>query len=190
MADEAYHEFVPEGAAFVSVLAHDPDKQHTILCNSMSKNYGISGWRVGYLITNRQLISQIVKLQQHLVTCAPTLLCYYLAKHFDYILEYTRPQIQRVVALRNRMALLLADRNVECLPGDSTFYLFASLGASRMQSKDFADTLLAEHGVGVVPGIGYGASCDRFVRLSVGTESEERLIHGITTVASLIEKTQ
>ncbi|WP_329341315.1 pyridoxal phosphate-dependent aminotransferase [Streptomyces sp. NBC_01352] len=190
IADEAYHEFVPEGVEFVSALVLDPDKRHTIVCNSMSKNYGISGWRIGYVLAHRQLTDQLIKLQQHLVTCAPTILSYYLAEHFENILEHTRPQIQRVVSLRNRMARMLAERGVECLPGDATFYLFTSLGASRLDSEEFARELLDRHRVAVVPGVGYGASCGGFVRVSVGTESEERLVRGVSAVASLIEETR
>lgn len=189
IADEAYHEFMPEGATFVSALEHDPEKRHTVVCNSMSKNYGISGWRIGYLIAHAELTEQILKLQQHMVTCAPTILSYYLAEHFETILEQTRPQIQRVVSTRNDMARLLAGRGVSCLPGDSTFYLFASLGASRLGSPEFAERLLDERGVAVVPGTGYGASCERFVRISVGTEPRDRLVTGVSAVASLIEET-
>lgn len=190
IADEAYHEFVAPGSTFVSALEHDPEKRHTIVCNSMSKNFGISGWRIGYLITNAALTDQIIKLQQHIVTCAPTILCHYLAENFETIIERTRPQIQRVVRTRNRMAALLAEQGVECLAGDSTFYLFASLGASRLNSEEFAERLLRQHRVGVVPGIGYGASCDRFVRISVGTETDERLTRGMTTMASLVHETR
>lgn len=190
IADEAYHEFVPAGERFVSALEHDPDKRHTIVCNSMSKNYGISGWRIGYLVAGASLLSQIIKIQQHLVTCAPTILSYYLAEHFESVLERTRPQIRRVVETRNRMGRLLADRGVDCLEGDATFYLFASLGGSKLNSDDFAHELLVRHGVGVVPGSGYGASCDRFVRIAVGAESEERLIRGVSAVATLIEETR
>ncbi|MCX5243615.1 pyridoxal phosphate-dependent aminotransferase [Streptomyces prunicolor] len=190
IADEAYHEFVANGSTFVSALEHDPGKRHTIVCNSMSKNYGISGWRIGYMIANAQLTDQIIKLQQHMVTCAPTILCYYLAENFETIIERTRPQIQRVVGARNRMAALLAEQGVECLDGDSTFYLFASLGESRLNSEYFAERLLHQHGVGVVPGIGYGPSCDRFVRISVGTESDERLVQGISALASLVHETR
>ncbi|MGC0375084.1 pyridoxal phosphate-dependent aminotransferase [Streptomyces sp. SAI-229] len=190
IADEAYHEFVPEGVSFTSALAHDPLKLHTIVCNSMSKNYGISGWRIGYLIANEYLMDQIIKLQQHLVTCAPTILSYHLAHNFESILARTRPQIQEVVRRRNRTARLLEERGVACLPGDSSFYLFASLGESRLNSEDFAERLLLRHHVAVVPGIGYGTSCDRFVRISVGAEPEERVIRGVSAVASLIEETQ
>lgn len=190
IADEAYHEFLPAGATFVSALEHDPAKRHTIVCNSMSKNYGVSGWRIGYLIAHPSLTDQIIKLQHHMVTCALTILSYYLAEHFDEILERTRPQIRRVVETRNDMARMLAGRGVQCLPGDATFYLFASLGDSRLNSREFTDQLLTRHGVAVVPGEGYGPSYDRFVRISVGTEPLERLVRGVSAVASLIEETR
>ncbi|MCX5400299.1 pyridoxal phosphate-dependent aminotransferase [Streptomyces sp. NBC_00102] len=190
ISDEAYHEFVPEGEVFVSALEHDPEKRHTIVCNSMSKNYGISGWRIGYLIADQHFTRQVIKLQQHMVTCAPTILSYYLAENFEAILDHTRPQIRRVVATRNRMAGLLADRGVQCLPGDATFYLFASLGESRLDSTEFAERLLTRYGVAVVPGAGYGASCDRFVRVAVGAETEDRLVRGMHALADLVEATR
>ncbi|MFD4508057.1 pyridoxal phosphate-dependent aminotransferase [Streptomyces sp. NPDC058457] len=190
ISDEAYHEFVPESEVFVSALKHDPEKRHTIVCNSMSKNYGISGWRIGYLIADQHFTCQVIKLQQHMVTCAPTILSYYLAENFEAILDHTRPQIRRVVSTRNRMADLLADRGVQCLPGDATFYLFASLGESLLDSTEFAEQLLTRHGVAVVPGVGYGASCDRFVRVAVGAESEDRLVRGMHAIADLIEATR
>ena len=105
------------------------------------------------------------------------------------MLEVTRPQIQTVVGLRNQMASELAGRGVECLPGTATFYLFASLGRSRLNSDQFATTLLRDKAVSVVPGLGYGASCDRFARISVGTEPVERLRRGIHAFADLVEET-
>ena len=87
------------------------------------------------------------------------------------------------------MAELLDHYGLEHLPGEGTFYLFVSIGASRLGSAEFCDRLLEEHGVSVVPGIGYGESCDRFIRLSVGTESMERTREGILRVNRLIEET-
>nr|QRW40809.1 hypothetical protein [bacterium] len=189
LADEAYNEFVPDPDTFVSCLAFDPEKKHTIVCNSMSKNYGISGWRIGYLIAGAGLVDQILKIQQHVLTCPPTILSYYLAEHFETILEHTRPQISRVVSLRNRLAADLRNSGVSAMAGDSTFYLFVSLGRSKLDSEAFAEELLARDRVSVVPGIGYGASCDRFVRVSVGTENEERLSRGIAALTRLMDIT-
>lgn len=188
LVDEAYNEFVSPSEKFVSCGVLDPDKEHTIICNSMSKNYGISGWRIGYVIASRGLSDQILKLNQHIVTCAPTILCYYLGENFDRLLDITRPQIEAVVELRNRIAKKLLSLGVECMPGSATFYLFASLGNCRLGSTEFADRLLYDSAVSVVPGIGYGASCDRFIRISIGTEPIERLLRGVTAISALIRR--
>ena len=189
IADEAYHEFVPPGIPFRACGSFDPELRHTVTINSMSKNYGVSGWRVGYVIAHRALVDQVLKINQHLVTCAPTILSWYLAEHFDDILAITRPQIQRVVELRREVAGQLADIGIATLPGSATFYLFAALGRSTVDSMEFATRLLRESAVSVVAGIAYGASCDRFIRVSVGTESPYRVARGIAAIRDLIDAT-
>ncbi|GAB3157518.1 pyridoxal phosphate-dependent aminotransferase [Micromonospora sonneratiae] len=190
VGDEAYNEFVTPETKFVTCGAADPEKLHTITVNSMSKNYGISGWRIGYLIAHRNLVDQILKVNQHLVTCAPTILACYLAERFDELIEHTRPQIQQTVAMRNEVAGWLAEEGIATLPGSATFYLFASLGSSTLGSDEFATRLLRESGVCVVPGIAYGDSCDRHIRISVGTESPERIRRGIAAIRRLIDATK
>jgi aspartate aminotransferase/aminotransferase len=189
LVDEAYNEFVEEGAGFVPAGELDPDKEHTVTVNSMSKNYGVSGWRIGYLFGGQRVVDQVLKINQHLVTCAPTILSAYLAEHFEQLLDITRPQIQRTVRLRNRVGERLAAGGVRTLPGSATFYLFASLGDSTLTSTEFATELLRDNGISVVPGIGYGESCDRFIRIAVGSESEERILHGIAAIQQLIAVT-
>jgi aminotransferase len=187
IVDEAYNEFIPAGAEFLSAGAFDQAKHHTVIVNSMSKNYGISGWRIGYVIAHRQVTDQILKINQHLVTCAPTLLQCYLAEQFDSLIEITRPQIQHTVTLRNKVSEWLSGSGIATLPGSASFYLFAALGRSALGSVAFATALLRERGISVVPGIGYGASCDRYIRISVGTEPEHRVARGIAEIALLIE---
>lgn len=189
IADEAYNEFVPPGVEFRACGSFDPELRHTVTVNSMSKNYGVSGWRVGYLIAHRTLVDQVLKINQHLITCAPTILSWYLAEHFDDILEITRPQIRRVVTLRHEIAELLTQAGIATLPGSASFYLFASLGESTLDSVAFTSRLLRESGVSVVAGIAYGASCDRHIRISVGTEPPARVVQGITAIRNLIDAT-
>jgi aminotransferase len=189
VSDEAYSDFVLRSDAFMSAGALDPEKRHTIICNSMSKNYGMSGWRMGYVITARELTDQILKVNQHLVTCPATILQWYYVRHFDEILSLTLPQIRQVVERRQELAEYLAAKGVACLPGEGTFYLFVSISPSVLGSEAFCTRLLTECGVSAVPGIGYGASCDRFVRVSVGTETFARTKVGLDRLAELIATT-
>ncbi|HSU17584.1 pyridoxal phosphate-dependent aminotransferase [Longimicrobium sp.] len=188
LSDEAYSEFLLDDA-FISCGALDPEKRHTLVCNSISKNHGMSGWRIGYVIASPALIAEVLKINQHLITCPPTILEHYLVRHFDAILEVTRPQIAEVVRKRGEMARYLESCGIGRLPGDATFYLFASIEPSTLGSEEFCTRLLEEHHVCAVPGIGYGTSCDRYIRISVGTESDERVKHGIRQVRRLIEAT-
>lgn len=183
LADEAYSDFVVAPDAFVSAGAGDPDKHHTIICNSLSKNLGISGWRLGYAIGAAPLMAQILKINQHLATCPPTVLEAYVAAHFDELRAAAAPQIRDVVRRRQAAADHLRRLGIESLPGTATFYLFVRVGASG--SAAFAQALLRRFGVAVVPGIGYGASCDGFVRVSVGTETEARVRLGLDRLGAL-----
>jgi aspartate aminotransferase/aminotransferase len=188
LSDEAYSEFLLDDS-FISAGALDPEKKHTIVCNSMSKNYGMSGWRIGYVIARPSLIDQVLKINQHLVTCPSTILQHYLEQRFDEILGITRPQIDGVVRKRRALAGYMDEMGMSYLPGDSTFYFFVSIARSGLGSEAFCTRLLTEHGVSTVPGIGYGRSCDGFIRVSVGAESMERTCRGIRRIRDLIEAT-
>ena len=190
IADEAYNEFVAADSRCRSCAADDPDKRHTVVINSMSKNFGLSGWRVGYVIAHRRIIDQVLKVNQHVITCAPTILSCYLAERFDELLAVTRPQIRRVVAVRNQVSGWMTDAGIATSPGSASFYLFASLRDSQLSSTAFASRLLEERSVSVVPGIAYGASCDRYIRVSVGTEPVDRIQQGIAAIAHLLAETR
>lgn len=188
LSDEAYSDFLIDDS-FISLARLDPDKKHAVVFNSMSKNYGISGWRIGYVIANRDVISNVLKVNQHLITCPATILQYYLAHHFHRLLEITKPQIQAVVCKRRQVAAYLDQIGLTYLPGSATFYLFVSIAPSRLGSEEFCTRLLQEEHVSVVPGVGYGKSCDAFVRVSVGTASLEENQYGLRKIKELIEKT-
>lgn len=70
LVDEAYSDFV-DGENFVSGTSIAPDKKGIVVVNSLSKNFGISGWRIGYAVSNSKVISEMLKLNRHIITCAP-----------------------------------------------------------------------------------------------------------------------
>ncbi len=190
LSDEAYSDFIPESKSFVSLGSVDKELKNSIVCNSISKNYGISGWRLGYVISNEDLIYQILKINQHLITCPATILEYYIEKHFDEIIKITKPQIQEVVSFRARVKEYLNDNGFLFDEGDAAWYFLLSIAPSKLSSEEFCTKLLNEENVCVVPGIGYGESCDSYVRLAVGTETWDRVKLGIDKIKNLIIETQ
>lgn len=184
LLDEAYSDFVVDGS-FASIARVVPDKKGVIIVNSISKNMGMSGWRIGYVISEPQLIQTMLKINQHVATCAPTLLLYYCAKYFDDILRVTMPQVKEVVRKRERVRTMIHELGLKCLAGGSTFYFFLDIGDYPGTSYDFALNLLREKMISVVPGSAYGQSTDRFIRVSVGTESEERIWEALLQIKAL-----
>ncbi|HEX6039386.1 pyridoxal phosphate-dependent aminotransferase [Longimicrobium sp.] len=188
VSDEAYSDFV-SAEPFISTGLDDPEKEHTIICNTMSKGWGLSGWRIGYLISNATVMEQLLKISQHLITCPPTILAQYLERHFHDILAVTKPQIQEVVAKRAELARYMDEIGLTYMDGSATFYFFVSIAPSTLASEPFCLRLLHEEKVAAVPGVGYGRSCDGYIRVGVGTESMDRMKAALRTIKALIEAT-
>jgi len=189
ISDEAYSDFVIE-EPFHSMAVFDKKKERTLVVNSLSKNLGMSGWRIGYIIAKSEFIRQILKLNQHLITCPTSLIEYYLIEHLDDILRITKPQIKAVVEKREKVRKLFDEVGLQYLPGSGTFYFLVSIAGSTLNSEAFATRLLKNHHVATVPGVGYGESVDRFLRIGVGAESLERIKKGLQSIRALIEKTK
>jgi aspartate/methionine/tyrosine aminotransferase len=185
LVDEAYSDFVVVGK-FVSALSAIEGRDNLVVVNSLSKNFGMSGWRIGYVISNSRFIEEILKLNQHLVTCAPTLLQMYLTKHFDYILAETLPQAQSITRKRNKVKELVDKLGLRVLPGGATFYLFLDVSDWPMGTESFVTKLLEDNKISVVPGISYGKSTVDFVRISLGTESFERIEFALKRIRELL----
>lgn len=189
LSDEAYSEFIDEEINFISPGKIDREKTHTIIFNSISKNYGISGWRLGYVIANENVIFNILKVNQHLITCPPSILEFYIEKYFYDILEITEPQIKQLIEKRKVIANYMDDIGLKYLKGTGTFYLFASISPSKLSSEEFCTKLLFEDYISVVPGLGYGKSCDKFIRISIGTGTLEENKFALRKIKELIDKT-
>jgi acyl-coenzyme A synthetase/AMP-(fatty) acid ligase/aspartate/methionine/tyrosine aminotransferase len=189
LSDEAYSDFVINKDEFISFGHLDIERKHTILINSISKNFGISGWRLGYLITNKSLIEQILKINQHLITCPSTILEYYISKHFDEIISITKPQILNLINKRKNINEYLDSIDLKYLPGTATFYFFISIEPSNLSSEEFCFSLLRDYKISTAPGIGYGKTCDKFIRVAIGSESVERIKDGLNKIKTLIIET-
>ena len=181
LVDEAYSDFVLD-RPFTSMAEVVPDKDGVIIVNSLSKNMGMSGWRIGYVIAAPRFIRELLKVNQHIITCAPTVLLQYCAKYFDDILDATLPQVREVAHKRVRVAAMLDELRLECLGGDSTFYFFMSIGDFPGTADDFAMYLLLKKFISVVPGSAYGDTTGRFVRVSIGAESDERIWEALQVI--------
>lgn len=173
LSDEAYSDFLLDDDKFVSLASVDKDKEHSLVVNSLSKNMGMSGWRVGYAIAHKTVIKQLLKLNQHLITCAGTVLQDYMADHFFEILKCTVPQARNMAVKRSNVSKIMNDIGIESLDGCGTFYFLINVDEFLGTTDELVYDLLFNHNIATVPGNAYGESTSRFIRFGIGVESLE-----------------
>lgn len=186
LVDEAYSDFVEPGQ-FHSIGSLFPDFENVIAVNSLSKTMGISGWRIGYVLAKPEFIQELLVLNQHLVTCAPSILQLYLAEHFDEIHAATYPQAQKINSKRKKVETLLNKAGIETAEGSSTFYIFLNLETYTDDTYSLAEQLLKNHNIAMVPGSAYGQSTKSYLRMSIGVESIERISIAIDILKNILE---
>ncbi|NOI68717.1 pyridoxal phosphate-dependent aminotransferase [Vibrio sp. 99-8-1] len=171
LVDEAYSDFVSQEEGFNTCTSLIEEFDNLCVVNSMSKNFGMSGWRIGYAVSNSKFIRTLTVLNQHTITCAPTVLQIYFSKYFKEIYYCCQEQLAKLIAKRRKVTEILINKNILFLPGSATFYFFLDLNQSLYTGDELSRLLLEEHDIATVPGSSYGETTSNFVRISIGTEN-------------------
>ena len=100
-----------------------------------------------------------------------------------------KKNVEKLRLQRQEIGEYMKSISLKSLPGNTTFYFFTSIKDSKLNSDEFSSTLLKNYHVSTVPGIGYGKSCNKFIRISVGSENMERIKIGLNAIKNLISKT-
>lgn len=187
LSDEAYSDFLVVGDEFISFANIDPTKENVMVVNSLSKNMGMSGWRVGYAIAHKDVIKQLLKLNQHLLTCAPTVLQNYMAEHFNDILAATLPQAMEMAIKRAEVQKILDKKGIKSLSGVGTFYFFLDVSSFVGTTDELVYDLLINHNIATVPGGAYGESTKDFIRFGIGVETVEDIEKTLTLIKQYLD---
>lgn len=150
----------------VSIASLPGMKERCVLINGFSKAYAMTGWRLGYACAPKEILSQMLKIHQFAIMCAPTTSQY-------AAVEAMKNGDADVVQMRNqynerRRYLLhrLKNMGLKCFEPFGAFYIFPSIKEFGMTSDEFATELLNSKKVAVVPGTAFGKSGEGFVRIS------------------------
>jgi aspartate/methionine/tyrosine aminotransferase len=177
VSDEVYGSLYYEEQP-ASAGAIEGAKQRTILVNSLSKSYAMTGWRVGFLAAPQRVIENALKAGQNSITCVAP----FIQKAAAFAL--TDPSIQNATAemraaysrRRNlvlRIARELKSDRVKVIPPQGAFYFFLDLRALNMSSVDMCERILDEAGVGLVPGSAFGEQGEGFIRMTIAASDED-----------------
>lgn len=150
----------------VSIASLPGMKERCVLINGFSKAYAMTGWRLGYACAPKEILSQMLKIHQFAIMCAPTTSQYAAVeamKNGDSDVAQMRDQYNE----RRRYLLhRLKNMGLKCFEPFGAFYIFPSIKEFGMTSDEFATELLNSKKVAVVPGTAFGKSGEGFVRIS------------------------
>lgn len=172
ISDEIYDRLV-YGVQHTCVPSLPGMRDRTILLGGFSKDYAMTGWRLGYACANLELLAAMRKVHQYTIMSAPT-----MAQAAGIAaLEAGNKYVEQMRDEYDRRRRLIVDGfntlGLDCFEPRGAFYAFPSIAASGMSSDGFAMRLLEEEEVAVVPGEAFGPSGEGFVRASYATDYEK-----------------
>ncbi len=187
ISDEVYKCLIYDNAAFKSIVAIEGMRERTVLVNSLSKEFCMTGWRIGYVLAPEELVATMTKLQENVVACAPLPSQYAAIEALSGKENYSENMVNIFTSRRNKLVGGLQQiPMLRCTAPQATFYLMVDISATGYTSYDFAVALLKAQHVAVVPGVAYGKSCDKYVRIAF-TLSEDKIEEGVRRIGEFIK---
>lgn len=184
LSDEIYAELT-YGGNHVSFASLPGMKERTITINGFSKSHAMTGWRPGYACGPAPIIKQMTKVHQFAIMCAPTNSQYAAVealRNGDADVEEMR---QAYNGRRRYLLHAFEEMGLPCFEPKGAFYVFPSIQKFGLSSDEFAERLLREERLAVVPGTAFGECGEGFLRISYAYSLEdlkkalERLKHFI-----------
>ncbi|MCA1061596.1 aminotransferase [Rossellomorea aquimaris] len=184
-SDEIYSELAYDHH-HVSIASLEEMRKRTIVINGFSKGFAMTGWRLGYICAPVEIASSLLKIHQYAMMCASTPAQYAaveaLDKGMDDVMEMKRSYRHR----RHYFVDSLNECGLTCHTPGGAFYAFPSIQKTGMSSEEFAEKLLMEEKVAVVPGNVFGKGGEGYVRCSYAS-SMEQLQEAVKRIKRFVE---
>jgi aminotransferase len=144
-------------------------KEQTILLGGFSKSYAMTGWRIGYIAGNQELIGAATKIHQYTMLSAPTIAQMAAIEALKNGEKDTKRMVQEYDGRRRIIVKRLNEIGLHCFEPKGAFYAFPSIRSTGMSSEEFSEKLLIEEKVAVVPGTAFGKHGEGFIRCCYAT---------------------
>lgn len=178
--DEAYENFVYDGARHFSPASIDGSAAHTISLFSLSKAYGFASWRIGYMVIPAKLLDAVKKIQDTILICAPVISQYAAVGALETGSQYCREKLLDIADVR---AIVLKELNgikdvCTVPPANGAFYFLLRLHKP-LDPLPLTERLIREHSVAVIPGTAFGITDGCYLRVAYGALQRETAAEGI-----------
>lgn len=191
ISDEVYRKLMYDGKSYLSIATLQGMKNNTVVINSLSKEFCMTGYRIGYVLGPEDIISAVVKLQENVAACAPLPSQYAAIEALGSDEDYSEDMIEIFTRRRDTLyrELKVAD-GIRIIEPEATFYAMVDIsGLGYESSVQFAYDLLEKAHVAVVPGVAYGDICKDFIRIAF-TLDESKIIEGARRIVMFIKETR
>jgi len=168
ISDEIYAKLV-YGIEHTCVATLTDMKESTILLGGFSKGYAMTGWRIGYVAGRREIIAAMTKIHQHTMLCAPIMGQIAAIEALKTGEESAAEMVEDYNRRRLVIVKGLNDIGLSCFEPRGAFYAFPSIKSTGMTSEEFAEQLLIEEKVAVVPGTAFGEYGEGYLRCCYAT---------------------
>lgn len=191
VSDEIYSELTYGEEPHCSIASLPDMWERTVVINGFSKAFAMTGWRVGYVAAPSDILAIMRKIHQYAIMCAPTAgqyaaleaLEHSFRNDFAEVKEMRRQYNERRIYLVNR----LNDMGLKCFEPRGAFYAFPSVKSTGMDGEHFAEKLLFNKKVAVVPGSAFGDSGKDFIRISYAY-SVEAICKALDKIEEFLEE--
>lgn len=187
ISDEVYHTLSYTDERYHSIAELPGMKERTVVIDSFSKSYAMTGWRIGYAAGPRRIIDRMTKCQENFNACAnaPGQYAAEAALHHPELCL----EIREVFAERRKLMLegLRQVPGIRCGNAEGTFYLFPDVRQYGLDSTAFCQQLLEEEQVVCIPGSAFGECGEGHIRMSY-TSAEPQLLEALQRLARFCEK--
>jgi aminotransferase len=186
LSDEVYGRLV-YGSQHACVAALPGMRERTILVDGFSKAYAMTGWRVGYACAPAHILEAMLKVHQYAIMCAPTAS---QAAALEAIVA-GEADVAAMVADYDRRRLFMVEglnaAGLPCYEPNGAFYTFPSIAGTGLSSEEFAEKLLFDEAVAVVPGSAFGQAGEGFVRCAYCT-APDKIEQALERIARFVAK--
>ena len=176
LSDEIYDRLVygeAHAAGHVCVPALEGMRERTVLISGFSKNYAMTGWRIGFACAPPDILNAMYKLHQYIIMSAPTMAQVGALAALDRCQDDVE-RMRRSYDRRRRMIVDgLREAGLPTFEPEGAFYCFPDIRSTGLTSEEFAQQLLQEERVACVPGDAFGPSGAGFLRCSYATAAEK-----------------
>ncbi|MCI8615776.1 aminotransferase class I/II-fold pyridoxal phosphate-dependent enzyme [Parablautia intestinalis] len=165
ISDEIYAELTYRGK-HISIASLPGMQERTVLINGFSKAYAMTGWRLGYACAPENIMEQMLKIHQFAIMCAPTTSQYAAVEALRNGDEDVAMMREAYNQRRRFLMHSFKEMGLKCFEPYGAFYVFPCIKEFGMTSEEFAERLLREEKVAVVPGTAFGGCGEGFLRIS------------------------